>query len=390
MSPGRKRRERPHRPAELGPRLYRRGRWWAADLRPWQGPRLTLRDPSHPGWPEAGERTEDMRVAEAWKWVYVEHYADAIRRRHLGLPPVGRSLGRAAEEWLAMREETKAEATWKNNTAALNRIIERFGADMPVRRIGAADLQRMFSELLRDGYAPSSLHTERTILGTFFRWAGEDHNPAKDIALPDVPERDIFTWTDDELEKIRTAATSVDAQRQRAPSARLAVELALATGARQQELFALEWTAFNADARTVRITRQLSKLGKRFMPLKGKMARTALVLPSWWEWHVPDAAWLILANEDGSPYDYRAATALVQRVLDTAGLNGPGHGWHDFRRTYGRLFLEAGGWMDELQRSLGHKSIRTTEKSYGHFAQDRAAEFARARIYGEGRLRVMP
>ncbi len=79
----------------------------------------------------------------------------------------------------------------------------------------------------------------------------------------------------------------------------------------------------------------------------------------------------------------------MNNLLDAAKLNGPGRNMHDTRRTYGRLFLEAGGWMDELQRSLGHSTIRITERGYGAFQAEVAAEFARQRIYGEGRLRLL-
>lgn len=50
--------------------------------------------------------------------------------------------------------------------------------------------------------------------------------------------------------------------------------------------------------------------------------------------------------------------------------------------TYARRFVEAGGRLEELQHSLGHSSIRTTETCYGHFTDDTAASMARLRIYG--------
>jgi hypothetical protein len=38
--------------------------------------------------------------------------------------------------------------------------------------------------------------------------------------------------------------------------------------------------------------------------------------------------------------------------------------------------------LEELQKSLGHASIQTTEDYYGHFSDDAAATLARLRIYG--------
>lgn len=386
----RKRRERPHRPNELGPRLIKRGRWYAADLRPWAGGRTTLRDPNAQGWPEKGERTESLQVAEKWRWAYVSHLSGIRERRQLGIPDTSKKLRKALDEWLRYRETQVADATWRGNRTAAARLVEEFGPDRPVSHITTAELQAMFDRLLRDGYKRTTLHTERTQMGTFFGWCGGP-NPVSGVTLPKPVHRDIFTWTDAELERIRAAADAVDRNRRNpVPPARLAVELALGTAARQRELFALRWDDFDPEARTVRIRRQLPRYGLADPTvLKGKRSRTTLVLPSWWELH-RQASGYVLADADGKPMRYRAQCTLIQRVLDTANLNGIGRGWHDFRRTYGRLFLEMGGWMDELQRSLGHKSIRTTEDSYGEFQTDRATQFARSRIYGEGRaLRVV-
>ena len=60
-----------------------------------------------------------------------------------------------------------------------------------------------------------------------------------------------------------------------------------------------------------------------------------------------------------------------------------------FRQTYARRFIELGGRFEELQKSLGHKSITTTEQTYGHFHEDIAASLARGRIYRDEGLRVV-
>ena len=69
-------------------------------------------------------------------------------------------------------------------------------------------------------------------------------------------------------------------------------------------------------------------------------------------------------------------------MYDLAEVNAEGQAWHALRHTYARRFVEAGGRLEELQHSLGHSSIRTTETCYGHFTDDTAASMARLRIYG--------
>lgn len=376
---GRRRKQRPHRPHEIGPRIFWAGRWAGVDLRPWGMGRLTMRDPTSAGWPRRGKRTELREVAEQWLPAYIA----LVRDRSLGKRRPQR-LDDALDAWLEYRRHRVAPGTLAGNETAARRLLEVFGPAREVESITAGEVQRIFDGLLAEGYARTTLKTERIIFGTFFRWAGSDIISRTDTPAP--IERDIFTWSDAQIEAIREAADRVDKLIPH-PMARLAVEVGLATGCRQQEMFALDWSAFDFAEKSVRITRQLSRYGSGYTILKGKLSRTALVLPSFWDWYQPKAG--LLLSSGGRPVDYRHGNHLAQRILDTANLNAPGRGWHDLRRTYGRLFLEAGGFMDELQRSLGHKSIVTTERSYGHFGVDKAVEFARGRIYGEGRLRVV-
>jgi integrase len=381
---GRGRPHREHKPDIHGPRLFRRGRWFGADLRPFGGQRTTLRDPAAKGWPAKGERTESLEVAERWKWHYVTLLREGRRRDQLGLPALRReTLSALAEKWLAHREHTVEEKTWVSSRAATRRLIEIFGEDATIDDVDADRLQGEYFKLLRQGHAVSSLHTERAFMSAFFKFVGGD-NPASAVKLPKVVERDIHAWSDDELKQIRRAADAVDRQLDN-PIARLAVELAIATGGRQQELFALDWSAISKKEESVRFTRQLSRTSGTFKPLKGKLSRSAYVLGNWWKYHQPKAKGLILGTQNGGTMGYKAAGLLVQRILDTAGLNGRGRGWHDFRRTYGRLFLEGGGWLDELKQFLGHKSLTTTENAYAAFRDADAVRHARQRRKAGGR-----
>jgi integrase len=382
---GRGAKHREHRPDIHGPRLFRRGRYFGADLRPWGGQRQTLRDPKAKGWPEKGARTEDLGVAEKWRWSYVDLHREGTRRQQLGLPPAKRETLKAlGERWIDHREHTVAEKTWVSSRTVVRRLVEMFGESATIADVDADRLQGEFFKLMREGYEVSTLHTEKNFMSAFFKWAGGD-NPARSVVLPRVVEKDIHAWSDEEMKALRKAADKVDRQLEH-PKARLALELAVATGARQQELFALDWSMISEKQESVRISRQLSRTtGNKFMPLKGKNNRTAYVLDSWWKWHDRKAKGLILHSGTGGTMGYKAAGNLAQRILDTADLNGRGRGWHDFRRTYGRLYLEGGGWLDELQRFLGHKSIATTERAYAAFKAEQAVNFARERRRAGGR-----
>lgn len=377
-SRGGAREHRPHRPHELGPRIVWRGRWAAADLRPWGGGRVTLRNPSARGWPDRGGRTEDEETARRWSWAYVDLYREGRKREQLGLRAKSRPIGPLREKWIAHRERQKrARKTIEGGSTATGHLQDWIGKDTPIEDVDARTLQSLFDSFLDAGYRPSTLDTMRRQLSSFFEFAEIAPNPAArgKIELPDQTWSDARAWTNEEILRIRNHADQI--------GRRFEVELALGTGGRLGELLALDRRDFSDERKTVRFVRQISQDGSLKKRLKGKRARTAVVLPSLWEF-LPESSGPLL-QEDGAHIKPRRAHDIIAELLEGAGVKEVGAGWHRFRHTYARMYLELGGWIDELQRSLGHASLKTTERTYGHFAPERAASFAVSRIYGSGR-----
>lgn len=376
-----------NKPHEHGPRLFRRGRWWGADLRPWGGPRITLRKPGSPGWPKRGERTEDREVAERWKWAYVDAEKDANKRRLLGYGGPPDSLGETLDRWMAHREHTVEEGTYASSGTVQVMMEEYFGRGVPVSDVGAGELQGMFNDLRARGYAISTLVTRKGYLSAFYTWLGITPNPAVAVDLPAKDRSRAEAWTDGQIETIRGAADKL--VEQGGAVARRMVETALATGARESEMFALRLEDFDPDAKVVHILRQLGRYKTTTTGLKGDRPRTAVVLPFYWQHHPEGEGLAFPSKRDPSKPLHRSERArLIERVLDTAGLNEPGTAYHKFRHTYARLFIEAGGdpWM--LAESMGHASVRTTETQYGHFRGNVAVRMGRAAIYGTRGLRL--
>jgi site-specific recombinase XerD len=385
--------QRRHKPDDLGPRVFHRGRWLAIDLRPWGGERVTLRDPSSRGWPAKGERTTDPEVADRWKWQYVDLYRDDARRRTLGKRPRAHAFGDSVTRFLASRELTKSGLTVRTDESTLRvHLLPYFGADRDIETIEAAEIQAYFDRLVREKYRPSTIQRMLHTFGAFFAWAGvADHqNPARQVTIPEVVTDDPRPFTDDELALLRDKADWMDGQarewagqRTRPLPIRRSLELGLGTGGRQAELLALDWSAFRERDRTVRFTVQIDRLGAGLVHLKGKLARTTLVLPSWWAHHDRAARGRVLdlGRTDGAMLN--PAGKWMRRLYERAGIADIHQTWHALRHTYARLFIEQGGRLEELQKSLGHTSIVTTEQEYGHLAENTAAAMAARRIYGE-------
>jgi site-specific recombinase XerD len=372
-----------------GPRLYLEGRYWKGDFRPWGGLRVSLRDPKAPGWPDSGERTTDPEVAALWARDYVDRYQDETQRTQLGRRRRIADLGAAVDAYLEHRRSSVAANTAGIDRTALQHLVDRFQRGAPLRRV-ADGLQDLADLRIREGYAASTVNTLITSWSPFFRWLGysDEHNPARHLKRPATARADVETWSDDQLGLLRDAADWVDRHPKRGymPQARLLVEVFLCTAAREQEGFALDWTGFRPEQEAVRFAWQLSRDGRGRQPLKGKRGRTTFVLPEFWEHYRADARGPVLCSPGGGYVGYRSQRNVISRILDAARLSDAGTGYHRFRHTYARIFLERGGRMEELRMFLGHTSIITTQDTYGHLHEDVAVRNARQRLGSGPRL----
>lgn len=396
----RKRIHRPHKPTQIGPRTFLRGRWQWIDLRPFGGKREAIRNPSHPNWPDAGDKTTDAETAQRWSWKYLDHLRGDTKRRHLGLKGPSKPLGAEVLRFLEHRERTASVKTYVNNSAALKvQLVPFLGADLAVDTVDRDAMQRWADHLLTQRYEISTVRNYLAIARRFFRWRSKkQHDPTVEVELPDKGKRDVEPWTDVELKRLRAAADTLDRtqrddrERPALRSYRLLLECALATGCRVAELGALDWSAFDEDERTVRVRWQVPPdgYGSSLQPLKGRRNRTALVLPSWWDFHDSSAAGRVVLAPNVETISHRALERWFGNMIDKAGVKRPMQNAHTSRHTYARISLESGARLEELKEFLGHRSIRTTEDFYGHLSEQSATTLARSRIYGSGLQLVKP
>lgn len=381
------------------PRLYQRGRFWAADLRQLGGKRTSLRDPKAPGWPARGPRTTNEKTAGEWLVDYARALRQGVLARELGTKPTW-TLSVAVENYLAAAEDRLNERTIELDRVVTGHLLRRFGETKVVADIDTEALQVWFRELKRDGYARSTRQTMRQRVGVLFNWLEIEPNPVRKVELGVLDagaQAHVRIWNDEEVEKLRNAADeldellSVDPERAATQcSYRLALELGLATGARRNELFCLRWEDFNAagNARNIRIHQQLHARfhGTRFIPLKGSKKtakeRFTFVLPGWWQgFHLPQARGFVLARPDGNPCTPDVRQRMVVELLDKAGLRAPFVGWHSLRHRYSLEVMQLFGRIDWLSRWLGHTSVQITEQAYSHLKAQDACEAAARLLY---------
>jgi site-specific recombinase XerD len=380
---GKRRQAKPH---ALGSKWFANGRGEVGlDFR-WLGRgRFIVRDPDESGWSpdrREGRTTTSLPVARKWELRYRAAWEDRDTGRQMGLASATEPvpLRRAVERYWRVRESLQAAgdlaaSTVQNDRVRLRVLLGWYGDAADASRIDHANLRDRLTDRLAEGYRRSTL-TE--MLATFRAFFGSVGNPcAENLRLPgkkrDAPK---VAWTDEDLVLLRDTADRFDSERNRVgltPQARLALELGLATGAREGELFGLRWEDITPPPQAlVWIDRQLLR-GGDFGPTKGRVGGVAVVLPGFWPFYSPHRRGLILSAPDGSPAG-RRGREILHRVIRRSGLWVPGAATHTTRHTYARLYLEAGGTLEGLSKSLRHSTLATTQGFYEHMRKGLFAE----------------
>ena len=310
-----------------------------------------MRDPSHPLWPDAGERTELADVAEVWRRKYWRWVEDRDRERLIGRR-APRTFGKLLADYLSHREGQVEAQTYKNDRSALNHLATDHPPSTIIERL---EPQRTIDRMLREGYAPSTVRVTSAFLSSFWTWLDLPYS----VKLPRAVRDDVRVWSSDEIGAIREAAERVGML--------LPIDVGLYIGLRRGEIWGLEWP--DVKGWTVRVRRQFPDRS-----LKGKRARTAIILKGW---EHTGATGRVCAQ-----HGMDAQCRRVPDVIRAAGLEPPHKSIHSLRHTYSRMFLEAKPDLRLLQASLGHASIRITEDSYGHLTPDRAAEMTVEAMHG--------
>lgn len=155
---------------------------------------------------------------------------------------------------------------------------------------------------------------------------------------------------------------------------RTAVIVALGTGLRCSELFALKWLDFNWDQLTVLVRRAIvdgvvgdvkTKYSQSGLPLDPALAE---VLFSWKRASQfgQESDWVFASSQKAGELPFRSSAMLANQIKPAAKAAelGDDIGWHTFRHTYSSLLRELGVDVKVQQELLRHADIRTTMNVY--------------------------
>jgi integrase len=271
---------------------------------------------------------------------------------------------------------------------------------VPLAKLSPQDVQAMLNKKRAGGLSARRVQyiraCLRTALNRALRWGLVTRNAAALTISPKMERYEIKPWTP---EHARAFLAHVREDRLLG-----LYTLALATGARQGELLALQWPDVDFDARTVRLNGTLQRVEGELVvcPPKTEKGRRTIALPErimgalrvhrvrqLEERLQAGAAWtdsaFVFTTDLGRPLDSSSTTHRFQKLVKRAGL--PMQRFHDLRHAAASFLLAQGVPARVVMEILGHSQISLTLNTYSHVVpslQRDATDRLGALLAGEG------
>lgn len=282
----------------------------------------------------------------------------------------------------SVRKVTVRPTTWKREDTVYRTHVEEHLGPVQLSRLTPRMLQEIVTRMVRDGYAPRTVHYPIEVMKR-----GLDHavmsglvpsNPALAVALPPVTHREIHPLDIDELERFWDVVTDGH------PLLFAAYILAPQTALRWGELFGLSWDNVFSHSKELLVDQQLSPQGiTRNLKTKNSRRRVpipALALETILEHRElygegPDR--LVFFTHNRTPFGYHNVRRNFTASIKKAGLEY--RTFHDLRHTAATNMIKQGIDLRTVMEVMGHGDISTTLNTYVHVL-DSMRDEARARL----------
>jgi integrase len=155
---------------------------------------------------------------------------------------------------------------------------------------------------------------------------------------------------------------------------RTLVLLALTTGLRRSELFALKWRDVDFQAKQIHVTRSIvqnvigvckTETSQKPVPAHGDLIKALR------EWHrqtpyQSSESWVFASPVNHGRWPFLAQEIMRHHIIPVARKLGITKriGWHTFRHTYSTLLRSTGAELKIMQELLRHSTIRVTLDTY--------------------------
>ena len=295
-------------------------------------------------------------------------------------PPSRQTVADYLATWQEGRRSQVRRTSWARNGEHIRLHLVPLLGTIPLQKLTPADVQRAYSQLLSQGLSPWTVRGSHAVLRRALdqavRWRLLPSNAAAMAEPPRIPHREMQTLSGEQARRLLEVA--------RGDRLEALWVLAITTGLRQGELFALRWTEVDVDRGWLQVTGSLSRVAgeglvieepkttrsRRRVELSSaavealRRHRLAQLEERVAAANVWDDRGLVFAGPAGDYLRKRYVTTHFQRLLDAAEL--PRIRFHDLRHTAASLLLGRGIHPKIAADMLGHSTTAITMDLYSH------------------------
>lgn len=290
--------------------------------------------------------------------------------------------------------ELKASSGTKRSTIERYRgMTERIFASighLKIKDIRAEHLNRFYMDMLNNDCnkktkKPLSAKTIKhyhelcsVVLETAFKEGIIPYNPARRVTLPKVEEKEISTFTEEEISVITKMLPSLSIKWQ------ALISLLLCTGCRRGEIVGLRWKSVDFEKNTIRVENNVVQ-GKengiyddtpktpQSIRTIGVPATAMKLLKDYQLWQKNERLRLgayyrnqdyVFAQSNGNAMSPDSVSTFCRR--DFSKMCGFPINPHKFRHTQASLLIAKGTPITTVSKRLGHAKVSTTLDIYAH------------------------
>lgn len=281
--------------------------------------------------------------------VLTQRKADILNEK-FKLPTEGKAtFGEAAERYLAWSQEHKR--SWRNDVSMIKYLLDEIG-DVPLEKLNAWTVEQIKHHLLKKGLSGPRVNRYLACLsGLFHRaqeWGLVTENPIRRVhRYRENPGR-IRYLSEEEIMHLLAACES---------ELRPVVLMALTTGMRRGEIFALLWQDVDLVHGIIHVVDSKNSQ-RRDIPVCPELEKELFSLRR------ESVGVRVFAKPDGLGYTAQMRKAWM-RTCNQAGLTSVR--FHDLRHTFASHLVMAGKSLLAVQELLGHRTLAMTRR-YSHLA----------------------
>ncbi len=272
------------------------------------------------------------------------------------------TLAELIAAFLADQARGHSAETLKGHRSKLGQLRRHLGDTLQVATITRADIKRWQEDMFDRGLSPWTIKTTYNCVRQFFRWAVDEGHLAVDpsatvkpLARPRLKPKAL---TSDTFKRMLAAARASTADRRERVRNVAILMMLRHTGGRISELLGIDIADIDFAAGRVLVRGKGDKDRNLYL-----LDDTVIALKEWIEIRPEVGTPALFVGRKGARLGRDAAYKMIQRLAKAGGVKGI-HNPHAFRHAFAVTWLQRGGDISRLQRTLGHGTAKVTMDYY--------------------------